>query len=152
MLPVVFFSSPCAQEVPDRIDLSVLSPRYRAAPYLPAFGYQCLYLGSWLSPSSCPCVCCLCNCLPPSIYMYPHIYYSGSRLYIMRAPLSIIYLHMYHSYSRPSIIHHLSCCLFDVLHSAIGGLTLSGLLSPAPENKGTEGTGRKQRGHWEAGS
>lgn len=28
------------------------------------------------------------------------------------------------------------------------GLTLSGLLSPAPENKETKGTWREQRGHW----
>lgn len=35
LLPVVFFSSPCAQEGPDCIDLSVPPPRYRSRPLPP---------------------------------------------------------------------------------------------------------------------
>lgn len=69
----------------------------------------------WLPP------CILSLKLSLSIYVYLHFYYSGIRLYIMQTPLSIIYLHMYHSCFQPSIIHHLSCRLFDVVHSTIRG-------------------------------
>lgn len=90
------------------------------ASCLPAY-IMSMHLSLILDQSFLLCLCLLPVKLSPSIYMYLQIYYLGCRLYIMQAPLSIIYLHMYHSCFQPCIIHHLSCCLFDVLYSAVRG-------------------------------
>lgn len=73
--------------------------------------------------------------LPPSVSpcVSTHLL-LGSRLYIMQTPLSIIYLHMYHSCFQPFIIHQL---LEASLKSRTlpSGLRLSSLLSPAGRTK-----------------
>lgn len=117
-LPVVFFSSPRAQEALLWAHHCVLSPRScHLSPRLSSINASVTDPGSVL-PAAPVSVVSATVSLHPSICIYTSI--THSHLYIMGAPLSIIYLHMYHSCLQPSIIHHLSCRLFDVLHSALG--------------------------------
>lgn len=116
-LPVVFSLVPCPGSPSLGISLCLVSQ------VLPLISPPSSITASILDPGSVfqlP-LCLLFLQLSPPIHLYVSTHLLlGSRLYIMGAPLSIIYLHMYHSCLQPSIIHHLSCRLFDVLHSAPG--------------------------------
>lgn len=115
-----FFSVPAPRKsFSEYFPLSRL-PGTCLASYLPAY----LVPGhlSWILDQSSQLPLCLLSLnLSPSINLYVSTHLLLQPLPIHHAaPLSIIYLHMYHSCSQPSIIHHLACRLFDVLHSAMG--------------------------------
>ena len=92
-------------------------------------------------------LCCLRNCLSPSIYTNLHIYYSGSHLYIMQAHypsfICICIIHASsHLLSSTSLATSFMWC---VLSSGVN--TVRPASPKRQRTKGHGGTWREQRGH-----
>ena len=92
-------------------------------------------------------LCCLRNCLSPSIYTNLHIYYSGSHLYIMQAHypsfICICIIHASsHLLSSTSLATSFMWCFLS------SGVNTVRPASPKRQRtKGHGGTWREQRGH-----